>query len=133
MTVDDWPWIFNVTRKRYGPRYDLVTSEQWYRNRVLPEPGTFHPMRTTNAFCISMISWLPWLPAEPECGIVFICTSEEPSGMWEGVKLLRESVQWGKERKCAVWRMATESMYDLGLMAKRIGATEVSPRYCIRY
>lgn len=131
LTADDWPWLFNLTRRRYGPRYDLVTSEQWYRNRVLPEPGTFHPMRTVNAFCISMISWLPWLPAEPECGIVFICTDN--GHMAEGITLLRDSIDWGRERRCAVWRMASETAFDLEPLAKRVGAKEASPRWTLRY
>jgi hypothetical protein len=89
----------------------------------------FHPVRTPNAFCISMLSCLPWLPSEFETHVVFLCTDD--GAMWEGVRLLRASIEWARKRKCVRWRVSSDTQYDLEMMARRVGAEEISPRYRI--
>lgn len=131
LTEEDIPWLFQLGRKKYSAKYDAVTTEGWFRNIVLKQPVMFHPVRMPNAFCISMLSIMPWLPAEAECNVVFICCDD--GCMWEGMKLLRASIAWGKLRRCAIWRLSSDTDYDLQGMATRLGAKEISPRFCLRY
>ncbi|HEY2231447.1 MAG TPA: hypothetical protein VGI22_27670, partial [Xanthobacteraceae bacterium] len=131
MTENDIPWLYDLCKKRYPGKYDSVTTEGWFRNIVLKQPVLFHPVRMRNAFCISMLSILPWMPSDIECTVVFVCADD--GCMWEAMKCLRSSVEWGRLRKCSVWRLCSDTDYELKAIAHRLGATEQSPRYCIRY
>jgi hypothetical protein len=131
MTEGDIPWLFYICKKRYSNKYDSVTTEGWFRNNVLKSPVMFLPQRMPNAFCISMLSILPWLPSEVECNVVFICADENCG--WEAMKLLRSSMEWAKGRKCACWRLASDTSADLTAFAKRLGVVEISPRYIIHF
>lgn len=131
MTEADIPWFWEIGRRRYEHRYDGLCTEQWFRNIVLKQPFTFFPTRTENAFCISMVTLLPWLPAEPQCEVVFICADEGHE--MEALKLIRASVDWGRQRRCGSWKITSETDFDLSTLAKRVGAREVWPRYTLRY
>ena len=130
LTEADIPWLFTLCRKKYSHRYDALSTELWFRNHVLKTPLLYAPMRTDNAFCITMMTTTAWLPQEFEASICFIC-AEDNAG-WEVMKLLRASVEWAKLRRCVAWRMATETDSDLTILARRLGATEISPRFTIR-
>jgi len=129
LTENDLPWLIFLCKKKYGNQYDEATCEGWFRNIVLKSPLMFHAVRTANAFAISMISTLPWAPAEFECNIVFVCADD--GHMWEAFKLMRDSVAWARKRKCSRWRLTSETDVDLFQMARRLGATEISPRFTL--
>jgi hypothetical protein len=78
-----------------------------------------------------MLSVMPWLPAEPEAILLFVCADEDRG--WQALRLLRDSVAWARKRRCAMWRLSSETDADLVMLAKRLGATEISPRYTIRF
>ena len=128
-TENDLPWLISLGKKRYGSQYDYTTVEGWYRNIVLKSPLMFHAARTQNAFAISMISCLPWTPSEFECNIVFICADD--GAMWEAMKLLRDSIEWARIRKCVRWKLSSDTETDVYAMAKRLGATQISPRFSL--
>lgn len=117
-------------KKRYPGRFDSIGAENWFRNICLKQPLIFYPARLTNSFCISMLSIQPWIPSEWECNIVFICCDD--GCMWEGMRLLRSSIAWAKSRKCSTWKISSDTDTDLAAMAKRLGATEIFPRYALR-
>ena len=128
-TENDLHWLISLGKKRYGSQYDYGTVEGWYRNIVLKSPLMFRSARTQNAFAISMLSCLPWTPSEFECNVVFICADE--GAMWESMKLLRDSIAWARQRKCTKWKLSSDTDKDVYMMAKRLGATEVSPRFTL--
>jgi hypothetical protein len=130
MRDDDTDWMIRLGVKRYPPEYDPIGTEQWFRNIVLKSPMLFFPYRSENAFIIGMISCLPWLPAEFECNVIAACADD--GAMWQVFPLLRASVDWARKRKCNTWRIVSETEFDFCQIAKRIGATEVSPRYVMR-
>ena len=131
LTEADIPWLGELFAKRYrNYPYDPVSAEGWFRNRVLKEPMLFLPQRTDNAFCISMLSVTPWIPADYETNIVVICA--EDNATWESVSLLRASIEWAKLRRCKAWRVSSDTDNDVLPLAKRLGATEISPRYVLR-
>ena len=132
LTEHDLPWLVFLCKKRYSNRYDSSTTENWFRNIVLKSPLTFYATRTENAFHISMLSVMPWTPAEPECIVLFVC-AEEGKG-WQAVKLLRDSIAWARDkRRCTIWRLSSDTDAELVAVAKRLGVTEISPRYCMRF
>lgn len=127
----DIPWLSTLFAKRYANYpYDPVTTEAWFRNRVLKEPMLFLAQRTDNAFAISMLSVTPWIPADYETNVVVICA--EDNAVWESLKLLRASIEWAKLRRCKAWRISSDTANDVSLLAKRLGAEEISPRYVMR-
>jgi hypothetical protein len=130
LTEDDVPWLYHLMRKKYSQRYDAVTTEGWYRNLVLKQPMVYLPQRTANAFCISMLTFVPWLPAEYECTVVCVCADD--GAMWEAVKLIRSAIEWARKRKCMYFRMSSDTDTDLAAFARRLGAEEISPRFSIR-
>lgn len=126
-TENDLQWLIYLGKKRYGEAFDYVTVEGWYRNIVLKSPLMFHSVRMPNAFCISMISTLPWTPSEFESNVIFICAEE--GSTWEVMRLLRASVAWARHRKCKTWRISSNTEHGVDALARRLGATEVSPRF----
>lgn len=128
---NDIPWLSALFAKRYvNYPYDPVTAEAWFRNRVLKEPMLFLAQRMDNAFCISMLSVTPWIPADYETNVIVICA--EDNAIWESLKLLRASIEWSKLRRCKAWRISSDTQNDVSLIARRIGAEEISPRYVMR-
>src|SRR6516162_4680312 len=127
MNDGDIDWMIYPGKKRYPPTYDPVTVEGWFRNVVLKSPMMFFPIRMPNAFAISMLSVVPWLPSEFECNVVAVCADDDC--MWEAMKCLRGSIEWAKKRKVKRWRLVSETTYDLAPFAKRLGAREISPRF----
>jgi hypothetical protein len=128
---DDIAWMHDLAKRRYSDKYDFITTEGWMRNIVLKGPLMFNASRLHNAFCVSMLSLVPWLPSVVECNVVFICA--EQGCMWEAIKLLRSSIEWGRIRRCSIWRLSSDTDYDLKMIASRLGAEEISPRYVVRY
>ena len=130
ITEDDIPWMRAVGARRYSQdKFDHEGTEGWVRNIVLKQPLLFLPIRTDNAFLVAMLCCVPWMPAEFETNVVMVCADH--GYMWEALRLLRVSVEWAKRRKCSSWRLTSEND-DLTLLAHRIGAKEVSPRFMLR-
>lgn len=130
MTEADIPWLHTVCAKRYPrDKFDPIGTEGWFRNIVLKSPLLFCPIRTDNAFLIAMLCCVPWKPADFEANVIMVCADD--GGMWEALRLLRVSVEWAKLRKCSSWRLTSENE-DLTMLARRLGATETSPRFNLR-
>lgn len=130
-TENDVQWLISLGKKKYGLAYDYVTTEGWFRNIVLKSPLMFYPARTANAFIICMMSVEPWTPSDFVCNVVFICADD--GAMWEAMKLLRASIEWAKQRKCKKWRLVSDTENDLAMMARRLGAKELSPRFNMEF
>lgn len=128
LTEDDIPWMYDLTTRKY-PQYDAVTTEGWFRNQVLKTPLLFLPQRTDNAFCITMLTFTPWI-ATPECTVVFICADDDAH--WEAMKLMRSSIEWARKRKCNYWRVSSDTDNDLTMFARRLGVNEISPRFSLK-
>ena len=116
--------------RRYPGRYDRLGTEMWVRNIVLKGPMMFLPIRSDHAFLIAMLSTTPWMPATPECNITLVCAEE--GKMSEAVMLLRASIEWAKRRLCSLWRLSSETDFDIGPIAHKLGATEANVRYVKR-
>ena len=116
--------------RRYHGRYDRLATEMWVRNIVLKGPMMFLPIRSANAFLIAMLSTTPWMPAAPECNVTLVCAEE--GKMWEAIVLLRASIEWAKRRKCSLWRVSSETDFDLEPIALKLGAKERNTRYVLR-
>lgn len=131
MTDADIPWLYDICRLRYSAEYDPMSTELWFRNVVLKNPLLFLPQRMPGAFCISSLSVLPWLPKDFNCNIAFICAYEGCG--WEAMKLLRSSKEWARGRGCKTWCLASDTPVDLKQLAWRLDATEIHPRYVVRF
>jgi hypothetical protein len=47
------------------------------------------------------------------------------------VYLLRRSIEWARTRNAKLWRICSETDYDLGPLARRVGARSESARYIL--
>lgn len=130
ITEADILWVVWLGRKRYPKNYDPLGAEGWLRNRVLKEPLMFLGQRTDNAFCVSMVSVKPWTPSEFECHVAALCADD--GAMSEAIRLLRWSIEWSKLRKCSVWSISSDTDYDFSMLARRLGAKEIAPRFVVR-
>jgi hypothetical protein len=45
---------------------------------------------------------------------------------------MRATIAWARKRNASVWRMVGDTDYDLGPIARRLGCTELTPRYALR-
>lgn len=107
-----------------------MAVEAWFRNIVLRQPFTFLYVRTDDAFLVGVINIIPWQPGELEFMVALVYADD--GCMWQAVKLLRFSIEWARKRKCADWRLSSETTRELGPIARRLGAVELSPRYSLR-
>ena len=130
-TEDDVPWAMSIAKRRYADKWDFIATEMWFRNVVLKGPMVFLPIRSTDAFLVGMISVVPWTPTNWEANVVMLCADEDK--MWQAVALARASIEWARQRKCSEWRISSETAIELGPIAKRLGAEELSPRYRVRF
>jgi hypothetical protein len=46
--------------------------------------------------------------------------------------LLRASIEWARRRKCSLWRLSSETDFDLEPIALKLGATEANVRWQLR-
>lgn len=127
----DLDWLTYLCKKRYSHAYDSDSTAAWFTNIVLKSPLMFYAIRSQDAFCISMLSITPWIPNSIECNVVFICADDDC--MWQALRLLRCSIDWARRRKCTLWRISSDTDYDLRLLALRVGARELSPRYVLKF
>lgn len=130
MSEKDIPWLDYLCLKRYSHKYDQEGTEIWFLNTVLKSPILFYPIRSDNAFTITMLSCVPWLPLEWNADVVFTCADD--GAMWEVIALLRRSIEWSRKRKIAWWRISSDTGYDIAPLARRMGAEEISSRFCLR-
>jgi hypothetical protein len=127
---NDIGWMLELGDRRYPGRYDRLGTQMWFLNIVLKGPMMFLPIRTDDAFLIAMLSTTPWVPQTPEANVTLVCAEE--GHMWEAVMLLRASIEWAKRRKCSLWRVSSETDFDLAPIALKLGATEAQVRYVKR-
>lgn len=125
----DIPWMSNLAQQRYPRHYDIEAAEMWMRNIVLKQPMVFYPIRTDHAFMVTLISLLPWLPAEPEANVVMICAEE--GYIWDSVRLAKASIEWANRRNCHRWGFNSDTHFDIGPIAHRMGLAERSPRFVV--
>ena len=100
--------------------------QAWLLNQVLRNPQVFLAIRNDDAFLIANTLRLPWTD-EPTCEVLFICAEE--GAIWQALDLTRASVRWGRERRTWRWRISSETDYELGPLAKRLGARAITSRY----
>lgn len=91
----------------------------------------FLPIRTDDAFLIAMLSTTPWRPSTPECNVALVCADN--GCMWQAVQLLRFSIEWARQRKCSLWRVSSETDFDLTPIAHKLGATTPDHRWIMRF
>jgi hypothetical protein len=130
ITEDSIPWMHDVGDRRYPGKYDRLGVEMWVRNIVLKGPMMFLPIRSDNAFLIAMLSTTPWVPQTPEANVALVCADD--GKMWEAIMLLRASIEWAKRRKCSLWRVSSETDFDLEPIARKLGAIEPNTRWILR-
>jgi hypothetical protein len=131
LTENDCDFIRHLANKKYPHYYDFISVEAWFRNRVLKEPIKYLAIRTDSAFLIGFIDFLIWLPSQYEFNVGLLCADD--GAHWEGVKLLRFSMEWATQRGCAIWRFGSdEDDVPVRSMCLRVGAKEISPRYMKR-
>jgi hypothetical protein len=123
----DRPWLVDLCKRRYPPHYDAETSDAWLRNVVLKNPIQYYATRTRDAFQITNLTTTPWTPAFFKADIVFICADKGKA--WQVLPLLKDSIQWARDRHAVAWRFETETEFDLAPIMKRLGAVVLTPRY----
>lgn len=131
MRESDLPWLTYLCKKRYSHAYDPESTQAWFANIVLKSPLMFYAIRTADAFVITMLSIVPWLPNEIDANVIFVCADDD--AMWQAFRLLRCSIEWAKRRRATLWRLSSDTDVDLRAIAKRLGATEIAPRYIHRF
>lgn len=130
LTEADIAWMLDLGRRRYSNRFDLMATEAWFRSIVMKAPLVFLPVRLDDAFLIAALNIIPWVPGELEANVVMVAADE--GCMYQALELLRFSIEWAKKRRATEWRLTSETEVELGPLAKRLGAKELSPRYCLR-
>lgn len=135
-TIDenDRAWILALCEHKYGKHYDYVSTELWVRETVLKNPMKFFPVRSDHAFLIATLGCSPWTPTIFEAEVLLVCA--EDGKMWHALHLMRASVEWAWQRKCAIWRIGVGWDFqggELGPLARRCGAKEIKPMYMIDF
>lgn len=122
--------MVELAKRRYPVNFDIRSAEGWFRQIVLKQPMVFLPIRTDDAFLVALVACVPWKPADLECNVALVCAND--GKMWEALALIRDSIEWAKQRGCAEWHMSSETSYNLGPIAQRVGGEVCPPRYLVR-
>lgn len=129
VTVGDLAWVMSLGYRRYGP-YD-PGKILMYLLDVMKAPEALF-IRTENAFLLAAVIRPVWgSKNNEECNVLALCCDE--GAHWQGIKLLRRSVEWARERGCQNWWFASETKYDVSILSKRVGAKVAPPRYKIEF
>ena len=96
---------------------------------MLKNPIQYYATRTADAFQVTNLTTTPWQPQNFRADIVFICVDH--GKLWQAFPLLRDSIQWARDRKAVQWRFESETMYDLKPIMEKLGVRELTPRYCL--
>ena len=131
MEDSDLPWLSALCKRRYSNKYDAYTTERWFIQKVLREPLLFYSVRSDDAFLIAILSYMPWLPADLEVNVIFVCA--EPGAVWQAAELLRHSIDWAKRRGAKCWRLSSDTDFELAPLARRVGAKEAHPRMTLEF
>jgi len=102
--------------------------QAWYRNIVLSNPLQYRAIRSPHAFVIAHLEALPWTATELEVAVLATC-SELGCPIWEVLGLLNETQEWGRQRNAVRWHLWSDTSFDLGPLAKRLGCQRASSRY----
>lgn len=124
--IGDLPWLLSLADKRYR-HFDPGTTLAWLAG-IIQNPQAL-VSRTDDAFVIAIYTTPAWHPAEPECHVHFLCAAE--GCHWQAMKLLRETVAWARGHGCVRWWFSSETQYEIGPLAKRLGARPRVMRYCL--
>lgn len=127
----DVQWFMDLGLRRYPRDWSPIGTEAWLRQRVLPNPASHLAIRSDHAAVVVTITYQPWTPNKFEA--IVSTTMAEPGAVWELMPLLRASIEWAKRRRCVSWRIASETEYELGPLARRVGATDGKPYYMIEF
>jgi hypothetical protein len=119
--------LVDLCKRRYDSRYSPETADVWLTNVVLKNPIQYYATRSADAFQITNLTTTPWTPATFKADIVFVAADH--GRMWQILPLLRDSINWARDRRAAVWRFETETDFDLAPIMRRLGATDITPRY----
>lgn len=120
--------MLELGKRKYSNKFDFMTVENWFRQIVMRSPLMFLPLRTENAFLIALLSTTPW-DGGAEANVVLLCADHNAG--WQAMTLLKESINWARRRKASVWRITSETEFDLKNLALRLGAREITPRYSL--
>lgn len=129
MTEEDLPWAADLGTRRYPGNFDCETSAVWMRNIVLKSPMAFQAIRTSDAFAVTNLSTVVWHPNDIEANVQIVCADH--GAMWQALALMRASIAWARKRRATVWKLSGDTDYDLGPMARRLGATDKQPRFAL--
>jgi len=132
MNEDDVEWLSRLLLKRYPGKYDTSGVEHWLKNYVYKRTDIYHQCRTSNSFCISLLTKRPW-SYESECSVMMVGCDEGVTHLWEALSCLRASIEWGRSMKASTWKLASDTEYDLSPVARYLGVEEISPRYVLHY
>lgn len=127
--VDDIPWMADLARRRYPANFDIEAATLWMENIVMRQPMVFYPIRTDHAFMVTFIALMPWRPGEPEANVALLCAEEDH--FWDAIRLARASLNWAYKRNCFKWGFNSDTEFDIGPIAKRMGIIELRPRYVV--
>ena len=128
LVSNDIPWMIDLSRRRFGSGWDQISAEGWFTGEVLTKHALYLPIRTSNAFLIALLNAMPWSLTRMEAIVLLLVTDDD--AVWEGVQLLRTSVEWAKVRGAAHWRYWWDEG-DAYILARRVGAKMDTPRYRI--
>lgn len=127
-THDDIPWALSLAYERYGA-YEPGKTLLFVLQALRSPDALILKNEARTAFLVANAVASPWWPDQLECHVMMLCT--KPGAHWQGIKLLRESIDWARLHSCVRWRFHSETAHDVGALCRRVGAREDSPRYVI--
>lgn len=119
--------MLDLATRRFGD-FDQISAEGWFTGEVLTKHSLYLPIRTPDAFLIALLNAMPWSLTRMEAVVLLLVTDQD--AIWQGVQLLRTSIEWARMRGAAHWRYWWDEG-DASILARRIGAVLDPPRYRI--
>lgn len=129
-TIDDLDWMIDLAVKRF-PKIvqDRDATESWLAN-ALVNPS-FCVLLDDHGFAIGVGGTTIFNKHYTVANIHTLVT-EKGNHIWEAIRMARHIKLWAEQHGAEELYLADSTDIDLGPIAKRIGATEITPRYVVK-
>mgnify|MGYP001549724377 CR=1 FL=1 len=129
LTEADFPWCHDLCRRAYPMGYyDPRSAQNWFTG-LLKSPGVC-ALRGEKAFAIAAVQERPWNPARSDA---FLLPVVAPDGSgFELYRIMRELVRWARAAGAEEFHFDAITGVDFGPIARRLGASPVSPNYVLK-
>jgi len=124
----DVPWLLDISMRRYPGLLDPDFVRPWVTELAKSDAPILF-IRTPDAYLLADLVFSTELPGRKDVHLIYLA-SDSPRG-FQAYRLLKAMVQWSKMVGAQAVHFGSSTDVDLGPFAKRLGAKQEAPSFCL--